>query len=159
MTNALSIGSISNGSHLACDLIPAFADALQTVELTNEDASELADILRIVNAINECDDEDTLDAFYASDWAIETVNETLPNMLNSYCPAYCYFGTSEGDGSDFGVWVSWDSINDDEDVLKVGDTSDVPSDYTGDVMHINDHGNATLYAAQDGVLTEVWSVV
>jgi len=35
----------------------------------------------------------------------------------------------------------------------------VPADYCGEVLHVNDHGNATLYAAERGQLSEVWSVV
>ncbi len=159
MKNTLRIGSISHGTHLACDLIPAFVDALQTVELTNEDAKELTDILRVINAVEEVDDEDTLSAFYASDWANETVNETLYYMLNAYVPPYCYFGTHEGDGSDFGVWPNWDEVEQDEDVLKTEDTSSLPDDYTGAVAEVNDHGNVTLYSVVNGVWTEIWSVV
>lgn len=41
------------------------------------------------------------------------------------------------------------------DGLVVADTSEVPSEFLGDVLHINDHGNATLYGARLGKLVEV----
>jgi hypothetical protein len=43
--------------------------------------------------------------------------------------------------------------------LVVSDTSEVPEDYSGAVLHINDHGNATLYSAEDGELEEIDAVV
>ena len=45
------------------------------------------------------------------------------------------------------------------DGLVVSDTSEVPEDYCGAVLHINDHGNTTLYSAVDGILDEVGSIV
>jgi hypothetical protein len=41
------------------------------------------------------------------------LNETLWDVMNEYCPAYTYFGSNEGDGSDFGVWISSESLEDD----------------------------------------------
>jgi hypothetical protein len=34
--------------------------------------------------------------------------------------------------------------------MIVNDTSEVPDDYDGEVLHVNDHGNATLYLAEAG---------
>jgi hypothetical protein len=45
------------------------------------------------------------------------------------------------------------------DGLVVSDTSEVPSDFSGEVLHINDHGNATLYGARRGKLVEVAACV
>jgi hypothetical protein len=45
------------------------------------------------------------------------------------------------------------------DGLAVDDLSEVPDDYDGEVLHINDHGNATLYACSEGALKEIASVV
>lgn len=45
------------------------------------------------------------------------------------------------------------------DGLVVSDTSEVPSNFSGEVLHINDHGNATLYGARLGKLVEVASCV
>lgn len=47
----------------------------------------------------------------------------------------------------------------DKEILAVTDLSQVPDDYTGTVWETNNHGNQTLYSADNGVLTEVWAVV
>jgi hypothetical protein len=42
----------------------------------------------------------------------------------------------------------------------VSDTSEVPKGYQGQVLHINDHGNVTLYRAfKNGNLHEIASCV
>lgn len=46
-----------------------------------------------------------------------------------------------------------------EDGLKVSDTGDVPRGYSGEVLHVNDHGNATLYNYVNGRAYEVWGIV
>lgn len=71
---------------------------------------------------------------------------------------YFYFGSHVDDGSDFGFWLSEFMIEEFEG-LKVEDTSQVSDSYTGEVLHVNDHGNITLYNAKKGKLTEVWSLV
>ena len=138
------IGSISTGTLRTKDLLQAFADALEQYESPlSIDSMKAIEEARTV-------DPDSEDASWL-------VNEALPNALQNTCTApYCYFGTLEGDGADFGFWPSIDSLeeecSDDAAVLKVSDTSHVP-DY---VMHVNDHGNVTLYSVE---LKEVWSCV
>jgi hypothetical protein len=88
--------------------------------------------------------------------------EELFEALDSFSPPHCYFGASEGDGACYGWWVSQDSLKEscrDGEVLKVSDLSEVPPDYTGEVLHVTDHGNETLYTAQNGKLEEVWGIV
>ncbi len=98
-------------------------------------------------------------------WASEDAGfdvEALFDELNAFAPPYCYFGAHPGDGADYGFWLSDDAIEDaraDGDALFVDDTSEVPDDYSGEVFHVNDHGNVTLYTASNGVLTEVWAIV
>lgn len=46
------------------------------------------------------------------------------------------------------------------DGLKVSDLSEVPEEYEGEILHVNDHGNVTLYVQDDcGDLTEIGSIV
>jgi hypothetical protein len=94
---------------------------------------------------------------FDSDDASEVLSD-LFNALNEFAPAYGYFGAHPGDGADYGFWLheDWEQ---DFDGLKVDDTSEVPSDYSGEVLHVSDHGNPTLYVANAGVLTEVWALV
>ena len=88
--------------------------------------------------------------------------EAFFDALNEYAPPYCYFGANEGDGSDYGFWPCIDQMEDDArggELLKVSDTSEVPEDYEGLVMDVNDHGNVTLYSVAGGKFTEVWGCV
>jgi hypothetical protein len=131
------------------DLAPAFLDALETV-----DAGRAAELYAEYDAMD--DDSGDLPEFV----------QELFDVLAEYVPPYCYFGAHEGDGADFGVWVSWDSLDDAchaGELLKVADLADVPADYAGEVLLVNDHGNATLYVAEPKSfhqeLTEVWAVV
>ena len=34
-----------------------------------------------------------------------------------------------------------------------------PADYSGEWLHVTDHGNATLYVRENGKDIEIWSVV
>jgi hypothetical protein len=92
----------------------------------------------------------------------EFLNEDLLNALNESCPDYCYFGAHPGDGSDYGVWPSFESLEEavsDGEVLKCANLSDVPEDWIGSVMLVNDHGNVSLYSVDGKNTKEIWSVV
>lgn len=136
-----SIGTISHGTLRAEDLIDSFLDELNRLASAKAD-SILADYEDYEAA---CEDEDH--DFWTND-ADEMVN-ALQDALNEYAPPFCYFGATEGDGSDFGFWPSLDNIDEDGDVVKV---ESVPS-Y---ILQVNDHGNATLYEVS---VKEVWSII
>lgn len=78
--------------------------------------------------------------------------EDLESELSIYLPDYVYAGWMEGD---WGIWADLETVEIDANnphemsVIKVADTPSY-------ILHINDHGNATLYKVE---LTEVWSVV
>lgn len=85
--------------------------------------------------------------------------ESLFDALNDYAPAYFYFGAHPGDGSDYGYWLS-EHFTDDFDGLRVNDLSEVPRNYFGEILLVNDHGNTSLYVkARNHKLTECWSIV
>lgn len=144
------LGTIIHATMRPEDLIPAFLDALE--ELDPDRAREIRD------------DPDNKPWFEHQDLECGDyiVNEDLFDALNEHAPPYCYFGSNEGDGSDYGFWVSSDAIQEaihDKELFKVTDTGDVPDDYNGEVLHESDHGNLTLYSCKDGKLTEIWSIV
>jgi len=144
MTNTpFQLGSISSGTLRPEDLIPAFAAVLDP----NSEPATRA----------KAYDPETTSAEEA-----ERLLEDLENALSDMAPDYCYFGTTAGDGANFGFWLDDDVIREDlhfNDLLRVSDLSEVPDDRNGPVLLINDHGNMTLYAVVDGVTTEIWSVV
>ncbi len=94
----------------------------------------------------------------AGEVASEIVNE-LMDALTEFAPPYAYFGAHPGDGADYGFWLSED-MDGAFDGLRVNDTWEVPRDYRGEVLHVNDHGNITLYVSNGrGKLREVWGLV
>lgn len=147
MARQAKLGSVSTGTLRNEDLIPAFVTELRA--LRGSVPKELHNLARAFDAgkLNESDSGELL--------------VSLENTLSEFAPSYCYFGAHPGDGADFGFWLFEDFQQSarDDGALEVSDTSEVPADYSGEVLHINDHGNATLYSAQQGKLTEVWSVV
>lgn len=152
-----SFGSISSGTMRTEDLLDAFASELEYQVQRNakewcSDPGRVRrdDYLSLAAQAQNVEDFD-------SDEASELVEELL-NVLNEFAPSYAYFGSHPGDGADYGFWLH-EGIEEDFVGLKVADTSEVPADYCGEVLHVNDHGNMTLYAADNGNLTEVWAVV
>jgi len=145
--NTARLGSVSSATMLPSDLIPAFCRELRRLGARDK---ELTRIERQCARVN-CDK-------YFNSEAAQWDLDALFDMLNEYAPSYCYFGAHPGDGADYGFWVSED-LEYDFDGLKVNDLSEVPAGYTGDVLHVNDHGNMTLYSVKRGKLSEVWSIV
>ena len=85
--------------------------------------------------------------------------EDLFDALNEYAMPGFYFGSHPGDGADYGFWLDED-IEHNFDGLKVDDLSEIPTGYIGEVLHVNDHGNMTLYYnGANGRLYEIWSIV
>ena len=153
-----SFGTVSHGTLRTEDLLDSFARELEWQVQRNADYFQSDDVRRaerdrllsLVWDARECE-PDSEDADYLA-------NESLPDELQAFAPAYSYFGAHCGDGSDFGFWLSDDALED-FDGLRVADTSEVPADYSGEVLHVNDHGNMTLYACAAGQLVKVWGVV
>ena len=137
-------GSIISGTMRPEDLIPSFCEELRSL---GHRSKELTQIEKEQNKAGYYESEDS-----------EYDLESLFNMLDSPSMPYFYFGSHAGDGSDYGFWLSELCIED-FDGLKVEDTSQVSDSYIGEVLHVNDHGNITLYNAKNGKLTEVWSLV
>ena len=140
-------GSISSGTMRPEDLIPEFAYTLR--ELRGALPRDL------YNDIRKCEAAWARGETYEFE---DDMMETLFDALGEYAPPYAYFGTNPGDGADYGFWLS-ESMEQDFDGLKVSDTSEVPKHYTGEVLHVNDHGNITLYTCRKGKLREVWALV
>jgi hypothetical protein len=153
MATKVQIGTVSHGTMLEEDLIPRFADLLE----------ELAPDSKLIQEARDLPWDEENDCYAQDDDGTpgEVLHE-LFDALGNHAPDYCYLGANEGDGSDYGFWVSWESLEEamfDGDVVKVADLSDVTEGYTGMVLHVNDHGNSTLYSVDKGQLSEVWSIV
>jgi hypothetical protein len=154
------LGSVSSGTLRPQDLLLAFADALERYARRSRALSSYrADIrsARTLAARIEAGREIDADGMILD----------LSDRLNDLAPPHAYFGGHPGDGADFGYWVVDDLRESVEyqDGVVVSDLAEVPIMHHGDVLHVNDHGNATLYwhepptRRREGKLTEIWSIV
>lgn len=145
-----TFGSVSHGTLRTEDLLDTFAGELD-YQLGRQTRSfkraAFRKLIREARAAAEADKHEI---------GPELV-DMLCDALGEFSPPYGYFGTHPGDGADFGYWLA---DLEDFDGLRVADTSEVPRGYRGEVLHVNDHGNASLYVANGrGKLRSVWHVV
>ena len=91
--------SVIHATLRAQDLIPAFLDVIK-------DTPECIQVMNVVPAYAMEDDDSD---WWESEDCMYFLNEDLFDILNNYAPDGYYFGSHEGDGSDFGYWeVTWD---------------------------------------------------
>lgn len=154
-----SFGDVSTGTLRSEDLLDTFSSELEYQLKRQPRRFKRAAYRKLIREaraelrkIEACPEDG------ATEDTAEIVNE-LQDALCDFAPPYAYFGTHEGDGASFGFYLSSYALED-FDGLRVEDTSEVPRDYRGEVLHVNDHGNVTLYLAMSrGKLREVWGVV
>ena len=149
------IGSVSHGTMRKEDLIPIFFDTL--VSVSKKRANQLLKKYEL-KSIPGCDSDEN--EWYEWEDSDNFLGD-LFDILNEYAPPYFYFGASEGDGSDYGYFLSSDFGNEFNfgDGIKVNDLSEIPKGYVGEVLEINDHGNMSLYFKNKRNLKEIWGVV
>jgi hypothetical protein len=152
------IGSVSSGTMRTEDLIDSFAVELRyqmgRVRMSRDQRKRHGALYRECVALGTGDagsDE------YETDEAREILSE-LFDALDCYSAPYFYFGAHDGDGADYGYWLS-SSFVEDFDGLKVDDTSKVPASYRGEVLQVSDHGNLTLYVKTARTMREIWGIV
>lgn len=156
-----TIGTLSNGTLRNEDLIPSFTAELQRLCDTDTaplDGTGYPELINDALVICDADLAETDENHWDGDDADDVVNR-LMDALNAYAPPYCYFGCTDGDGSDFGFWPCLDSFREDFEGIKVSDLADIPDDYCGYAAVVNDHGNVTLYDVTRGKYREIWSIV
>lgn len=140
-TKTPTIGTVISGTMNPKDLIPAFLRGLDhfgSAHLPDLNDSPLCALLdRNFQWIEE--ESSDLDAIekYLSGKDCQWDLEALFDALDDLAPEYSYFGTHEGDGSDYGFWPDFECIE-----RELPTASGVEEGYWYDV---NDHGNTTLY--------------
>ncbi len=144
------------------DLIPALLSTLEDLRLTRAERIELREVQSHQDRETEPNDQDW-DAAEERQYDYEA----LCSIADAHCPDYCYFGSTDGDGAEIGVWPSLDQLEEDsrevcepDGVLKMpaGDPFP-PTKSCAYVYEVNDHGNATLYRRAGRQWREVWSIV
>ena len=154
-----SLGSISHGTMRNEDLLFSFADELEYHLKRQPRSFKRAAYRKLINEARRYLGSET--EFYHRASTTHTLAAddcvyALFDTLDEFAPPYAYFGANEGDGSDYGFWPAIDNF----DGLRVADISEIPADYRGEVLHVNDHGNATLYVqTARNKLREIWSIV
>lgn len=150
-----SIGSVSHGTLLTQDLLDTFARELQyhvqrnADEWCSEEGRANRDYyLRLAGEALEVDPD------FQAEAASTLVNVDLIDALTEFAPPYCYFGTREGDGADFGFWPAMDEINE----LPCYESVDaaIEAGEKNDFRTLTDHGNVTVWGIGG---TEVLSLV
>jgi hypothetical protein len=91
----LPLGSISRGTTQEADLVQRFLFYLKTVAPDEADGLE----------------EEWRET--APDYQSDFVWDRLWNVMNRHVPPYTYFGAHEGSGTDYGVWISREAIDND----------------------------------------------
>lgn len=144
-----NIGTVSYGTLRDEDLIESFASELASLyRYTNTRMPpHVKKLLAEVDGLDFDGEDDDGPETHG-----EIVNE-LMQELEHFAPPFGYFGSSEGDGADFGFWISPDAIRDaihDGDLLvqddgRGGRQDEIPLSYTGLVYHVSDHGNESLH--------------
>lgn len=165
-----SLGTVSHGTLRDEDLISSFRDQLKEL-LDQQDSDDYDPEHKHMALVNEasCPFEA---AFYETEAAAELINE-LSDALGQYSPPCCYFGSNEGNGSDFGFWWSNQDYRrrvSDGEILPINDLAELDKpnvqrllandDVPEYVAVISDHGNVTLYTfTLNVVTTEIVAVV
>tara|TARA_B110000263_G_scaffold46425_1_gene38514 strand:- start:280 stop:762 length:483 start_codon:yes stop_codon:yes gene_type:complete len=155
------LGSISHGTLRTQDLLPVFLETFIALGGNVPADLECGSYIEYLNWPNPettaCDEDDK---FWASEDAMWDM-EALTDGLNNLCPPFVYFGTLEGDGSDFGFWPDMDSLNEElqwerdhwpddsiPDALELEDYNVI--------VQVSDHGNVTVMDMDRNV---IWAVV
>jgi hypothetical protein len=150
------LGSVSSGTTRPEDLIPRFLDVAEGLRLSREDRKTVVRIRHDSNNALWADEHSQESDGY---WTLQADSdlEALFDLLSNYAPPYCYFGAHEGDGADYGFWVSLTPGYDHDNVwIDPQDGSRMPREGYDYRLVISDHGNMTLYYRNG---REVWGVV
>lgn len=151
------LGSISTGTLRTQDLLPVFLETFIALGGNVPSDLECGSYIEYLNWPNPettaCDEDDK---FWDSEDAMWDM-EALTNGLNNLCPPFVYFGTLEGDGSDFGFWPDMEALN--EAMQHMGMASESDEEILaeeGVIVQVSDHGNVTVMDIDRNV---IWSVV
>ena len=145
-----NIGSVSSDTMRPEDLIPSFLWELKRQKPLKKAHRAL---------IKDIEERMEADDYYESEDSEYDLNESLFDALDEYAPAYFYFGAHPSDGADFGFWLRED-FEQEFDGPKVSSSDELPKDYFGEFLIVNDHGNMTLMVRHRNYrVTEIWAVV
>ena len=159
-TTKATIGSISSGTLRSDHLLEAFASELEQriagVDKLTDGVMNVVNIIRASRELLRTYNETDVDPEW-EEAASYLINEDLIDALNDYAPPFCYFGSLEGDGADFGFWPDQERIEAfiaESHVIKEASTLDRSVHYVNVdeslFIEVNDHGNITISRLEPG---------
>lgn len=98
-------GSISHGTLRTQDLLPCFLRELESLDIDafNSFVLEEFPLIGVSEVYNHLQAMQDIDEFWHSEETIEILFNTM-DRINEMIDPDLYFGTLEGDASDFGYW-------------------------------------------------------
>ena len=145
------LGSVSTGTLNPRDLIPALTSELEwQIGRNGEFLSKPENFAmrdRLASLVGEAQDSfDEAGEEIREDVDSSEIINDLCDALSEFAKPFCWFGSHPGDGSDFGYWPCFESIDD----LEHGDSeASLDGD---DRKEVNDHGNVTVWSNGKSVL-------
>lgn len=111
--------------------------------------------------IEDCtDDEERSDGpDFDEGEALDELAEGAICWLNDQEKRSFLYWSIDKDRDAFGLWASVDFALEDVGFVSKRDQEYPPDGYEGEWLHINDHGNVTLFLREGGADTEQWAVV
>lgn len=85
----------------------------------------------------------------------EVVDEAIDYLNDQETRSFLVWQWSEGD---FGLYPDIEGAKEDVEFVSSKNQDYPDDDYQGEWLHINDHGNCTLYVREKGKDKEIWSV-
>lgn len=160
-----NVGTVSHGTMRTEDLLESFSIELEWQIRKNGEFFSMPENFARRDKLNALvaeandqwnDDGETL----TDELNAQGLVDDLIDALQEFAPPYGYFGSHCGDGSDFGFWVDVDNAQDGVEFSSLREQEYPNDDFTGEWLHINERGNATLYyRAPGGKDREIWAVV
>lgn len=167
-----SLGSVSSGTHREEDLLPAFYGVLEFLCAQHRrvrGVGKYREVIKQAKAAERLLEKSSHDPGNGDKWEIIStmINETLPDALQDFSPPFCYFGTHEGDGADFGFWFSHDDfqtqVSDGRVFVRATDPWSKEEILPMAKRHpevnyfafYNDHGNLTVWNREAKTVLEV----
>ena len=168
-----SLGSVSSGTLRPQDLLSALSSELEGQTIRNgaflacPENYPLRD--RCAKLIGEAQDSFGDDGETLTEQGEEHASELIDSLcdcLSEFAPPFAYFGAHEGDGACFGYWANVQGAREECEFVSSKRQEYPADDYRGEWLHVNDHGNATLYVREDSPASpdsyadrELWGVV
>lgn len=128
----LPIGSISEGTLRAEDVIPELLYTAESVRMSRADRAKACELAREWHRIADGETDETVADLAEVWWELE-------DLLSCYAPPGCYVGGHEGDGASIGCWPRSDVPCTENRDATAAELDKIGPD--GTVFYLSDHGD------------------